>query len=457
MTTIAQLADTLRELFTTIADELAVTTQFVQRKSKLTGARFVQTLVLAWLANPQATEVQLAQTAAAVGVVITPQGLVARFGPPAAALLHSVLQAAMGYVIAARPATSAVLGRFNGVYLQDSTTITLPDVLRDLWPGSGANAANPTRAGLKVQVQWDYASGRLSQVILQAGTAQDRAAPTQHTALPPGALRLADLGYFSLPVLAKLSAQGVYWLSRLQANTQLWTADGQRWEQTALLRERSTPQWELSVQLGQQQPVPCRLLALRVPVEVAASRRRHLHAEARQKGQAVSQARLALADWTLLVTNVPLELLSLAEAQVLLACRWQIELLFKLWKSHGQVDQSRSQQPWRVLTEVYAKLVAMLVQHWLFLVGHWSFLDRSLVQAAQTVRLQALHLAVHFDDSEQLADAIGRLAHCLQAGCRINKSRLTPRTYQRLLALEPDGGSPPPPSNLLDPAGAAIT
>lgn len=457
MTTIAQLASTLRELFSTVADELAVATQFVQRKSKLTGAGFVQTLVLAWLADPQATEAQLAQTAAALDVSITPQGLTARFGRPAAELMRSVLEAAVGHVVAARPASAALLQRFSGVYIQDSTTITLPEVLVDLWQGSGENGAHPTVAGLKVQVQWDYQTGRLSQLVLQPGAAQDRDAPTQRSALPPGALRLADLGYFSLPVLADLSAAGVYWLSRLQVNTRIWTPDGQCWQQTDLMQRQTATAWEQPILVGQQQRVPCRLLAARVPPEVAASRRRKLHEEARHKGQAVSRARLALADWTLLVTNVPPELLTPAEAQVLLACRWQVELLFKLWKSHGQVDQSRSQQPWRVLTEVYAKLLAMVVQHWLFLVGHWSFLDRSLVKAAQTIRQHAMHLAVHFADPEQLAEAIGVIARCLRAGCRINKSRKTPRTYQRLKALDPGSPATTPPINLPELALSAIT
>ena len=68
----------------------------------------------------------------------------------------------------------------------------------------------------------------------------------------------------------------------------------------------------------------------------------------------------ALAAWTVYVTNVPVALLSLDEALVLARCRWQIELLFKLWKQEGRIDESRSEQPWRVLCEVYAKLLGMV-------------------------------------------------------------------------------------------------
>ena len=128
--------------------------------------------------------------------------------------------------------------------------------------------------------------------------------------------------------------------------------------------------------------MPCRLLATRVPPAVAAERRRQLRVEARRRGHAVSAERLKLADWTVFVTNVPAEWLTLEHAWVLARVRWQIELLFKLWKSHGQVDEWRSAKPWHIVCEVYAKLLGQLVQHWIVLVSCWHRPDRSLVKAA---------------------------------------------------------------------------
>ena len=118
----------------------------------------------------------------------------------------------------------------------------------------------------------------------------------------------------------------------------------------------------------------CRLIAVRVPAQVTAERRRRA---ARKKGQTVSRVSLQLAAWTIFVTNVPVEKLSVQEALVRGRCRWQIELLFDLWKTHGKVGQSRSAQPWRILCEVYAKLLAMVIQHWLVLVSCWHYPDRS--------------------------------------------------------------------------------
>ena len=64
MTTVPQLAQTLQTVFTTTADAAARATGFVQRRSKLTGAAFVQALVFGWLANPHASSDPVVTTTA---------------------------------------------------------------------------------------------------------------------------------------------------------------------------------------------------------------------------------------------------------------------------------------------------------------------------------------------------------------------------------------------------------
>jgi hypothetical protein len=142
---------------------------------------------------------------------------------------------------------------------------------------------------------------------------------------------------------------------------------------------------------------------------------------------------LAWCDWTLVVTNAPAALLSLCEALVLLRARWQVELLFKLWKSYGHIDESRSAKPWRVACEVFAKLLAMVVQHWILLTGCWAVPARSLVKAAQTLRQHALHLLCSLSAGAALCAAMATVQRCVATGCRLNRRKKHPNTYQLLL------------------------
>src|SRR5260370_16552564 len=127
-TTIPEVADALTRLCTTSGESAARDSRFVQRSSKLTGPAFVQTLAFGWLANPQATLEELAQTARARGVSISPQGLDQRFTRRAAACLREVLEAAVTRVLAADPVAIPILQRFAGaVSLLHSPTVALPD------------------------------------------------------------------------------------------------------------------------------------------------------------------------------------------------------------------------------------------------------------------------------------------------------------------------------------------
>src|SRR5437762_9921156 len=129
-----------------------------------------------------------------------------------------------------------------------------------------------------------------------------------------------------------------------------------------------------------------RLLIIRVPEEVAQRRRADLEAEALPPNRPLRQRASELADWTILLTDAPAHLLSLQEALVLLRERWQMEMLYKLWKQYGRIDEWRTGNPWRVLCELYAKLIGMLLQHWLIVLFTWQDEQRSLVKLAQVVR-----------------------------------------------------------------------
>lgn len=429
MTTIPQVAQAMQTILTDEANRAGIQTGFVQRSdAKLTGSIFTQSLLFGLGTDPQASLSALTQTAAALGVEITPEALHQRFSREAASTLEQVLAAAVRQVLAAEPILLPILERFSEVVVQDSTTIVLPEALTEVWMGCGGmpDAGN---AALKLQLALDLRTGRLRGPQLQEGRDSDRNATLEYD-LPAGAVRVTDLGFWDLSLMAALAAKEVYSFSRMHATTTIQTADGRLWSLPALLEASPQAALDLEVQLGRQEQVRARLIALRAPQEVVDQRRRRLRREARDKGETVSQLRLALAAWTVYVTTIPPELLSVEEALILGRSRWQIELLFKLWKSHGQIDLVREVQVWRVLCELYGRLLGQIVQHWLMLVGCWENEARSLTKAAQTIRAHWLVLATAMQRPERLEEAIATLARCIRSGCRMNRRKKHPNTYQ---------------------------
>ncbi len=196
---------------------------------------------------------------------------------------------------------------------------------------------------------------------------------------------------------------------------------------------------ELLVEVGASKLVSgVRLLAERVPDEVAAQRQERIRAYADDHGKPVNPLVWELAHWTIVLTKVPVCMLSFEQALALLRARWQVELLFKLWKESGLLDDWQARDPWRILCEVYAKLLAMVVQHWLVLLSCWDDPHRSLSGVAEVLREQVPTLVHGLVDHLPLGRALRLMAQSVQGGCSIPKRSTRWSTSYRLLgAWEP--------------------
>ncbi len=92
------------------------------------------------------------------------------------------------------------------------------------------------------------------------------------------------------------------------------------------------------------------------------ARRRKANRLARSHGYTSSQRNQKLLNWSIFITNVPKSKINAEQILVVYRIRWQIELLFKLYKSNIRLDKLRG-KPYRVLCELYAKLCAILIFH----------------------------------------------------------------------------------------------
>ena len=454
MSTVPQVAQAMHEVLTTQAKEQERQTGFVQRSTaQLDGPTFVQTTVFGWMAQPEASYSQLQQVAGSLGVHVSAQAIEQRFGPESAALLQAVLQEAVGEVLCSEGSVPELLRRFNGVYVQDGSVISLPPELKDEWRGCGGKTPEAGLSSLRVQVRLDLAQGGMQGPWLQEGREAERSGEAHEAPLPKGSLFDVDGGYFTLAEMRAHSAAGRYCLTAAKAGTLLIDARGQCWDLPSFLRAQQGEEVDVQVYLGKRERVPVRLIAKRVSTEQAKRRRANAtrtlegkpkgvrrpnertrradgKRQRQRKQRKTGKARLQLLDWTILITNVPPEELSLDEVLVLARCRWQIELLWKLWKQIGKLDTWRSAKPSRILTEIYAKLLGLLITHWLTLIQCWQAPNRSLVKARQGVQWMAPVLALGVAGVVPLEAMVQRTSQTIASGSTVNARRKKPAAYQ---------------------------
>ena len=435
MKNIPQIVDGMQKILSDEADQLGRSTGFIKREVKLTGSGFIQALVFGFQSNPDLTYGEMSQSAATLGIDMSAQGMEQRFDEQAAKFVQAVLEKAVEEVVVHGEKTRIpLLERFAGIHIRDSSVVALPRELKSIWRGNGGNRGE--NSALKLQVNLNYSTGELNGPALQDGRSQDQTSPFQKMQLPAGSLHLADLGYFQLDRFAADNGSQVYWISRWKTKTVIYLEDGKRVDLLHWLQGQQASEMDVQVLLGAKHRIPCRLLVQRVPQEVADQRRRRMREEGRIKGQPVTKERLALADWTIVVTNVPVEKLSLKEALILLRIRWQVELLFKLWKSHAKIDEWRSKNPWRILCELYAKLIGVVIFQWIFVASLWQFPERSLFRAAKTIQKFAVAFAVSLQDEVFLTRVLTCLEKCLTSRCRQETRKKHPATFQLLLAAQ---------------------
>ena len=162
---------------------------------------------------------------------------------------------------------------FQRVWLQDSTNLPLPDHLAKKFPGPG-NGRKKTSASLKIQAVYDLLSESFHQFHVSGFTRTDQMAAADILQVArKGDLIIRDLGYSSMAVFQKMLDRGIDFLSRLSARVSVYDPVSLKKIDLAEVL-RNSGSLDCQVLVGASAKLPVRLVALRVPEEVANQRRR---------------------------------------------------------------------------------------------------------------------------------------------------------------------------------------
>ena len=442
MSMVAEVVSMLDKVLGRDVEVLAQKHAVIQRKRKFRGQSLLRMIVLTLWKKPDATFADMAFTAAQLGVHVSATAVEKRFTQPLVDFLKDALSVALQQLVAAKSVPVELLDRFTAFFIGDSSSIRLPDELQHEYPGCGGTEGSGL-AALKIQVRWNLKTGELPQVLIEIGRASDAKSPIAQQEPLAGSLEIFDLGYFSLERFRRLDAAKTFFISRLQHGTTVLD------EQGAVLSLRDfLPAKEVQgvvdvpVRLGLKERLPCRLIAVRVPDEVANRRRQKARDKARKHGRELSAEYCELLGWSLFVTNLPPERLTWKEAVVLYRARWQIELLFKLCRVHipRPHNQLARHRPGATAVEamavLWAKLIGVMLQHWLLLSAAWPDDRRSLFKAARALREWIVALIGVLDHHDQLLKLVTKLQSNLAHVAKIQSRKKHPSHFQLLRTPE---------------------
>lgn len=433
--TLAGIASRLQTVFVTLPAEAAAKADLIKRKRKFTPTAFAQGLILGWLQRPAATYTRLLGFLAVAGVTVSASALCQRFTPELADFFLELLRQATRLAIQPSSAQLPLLQRFTAVLIHDSTTVNLPAVLASVWPGCGSGTAS-----LKISACLELLSGALD-LSFEPGKQHDNDSPLLMRTPAKGSLVINDLGYFDLGRFAAWSLAEVFWITRVSARVNL-TVGGEHlplWRYLERLRQEGAVRIEKWLTVGEL-GLTCRLIAIRCPAEVEARRRQKLYEKCGKRGKTPKQAALVLCGWTVFLTNVPQKKLTWREVWVTYRLRWQVELLFKRWKSLGGLGHSQGTKQWRLVVEVYAKLLGALLRQWLTMTtGQGWRLGCSLYKMESQIQDWGMTLLLAIADFNELVRVLAVLGEELRNTPGVDRRKRKPAAFQTLENPNADG------------------
>ena len=270
------------------------------------------------------------------GVSIRKQSLDERFNKYAVEFMKSMV----AYALSIKLRVSEVRhdNRFRRIIIGDSTIFQLPSNYAEKYKGSGGDAS---KAAIKVQYCYDLLGQQIIDVCTQQGINQDHKYPLQD--IQKNDLRVEDLGYFKIQRLKNVHNAGAFFLSRLRFDINIYIIENGEYKCFDLLKEikkiKNGLITSIGVYIGKIEKFPVRLVLEKIPEDIANERRRKLKINAHNKCRAITKERLIFCDVNAFITNCDEEQLPTDLIRQCYGLRWQIEIIFKAWKSIFKIDK----------------------------------------------------------------------------------------------------------------------
>ena len=348
-------------------NSIAKRTGFVKRSRKLAAPDFVNTLMFS-SCNQATTSLpdMTADLSQQFSVDISKEGLHKKFSAEGVCFLKELLKIQLSQQVSLQEHTD-LKKHFTAINIKDSSKFSLPDIYNGDYPSFGN--FSKTNGLMNLQYEYDLMSGKWIVLELTSVKRNDQQDSKQTIeSLKQGELYIRDLGYITPTYLKAVVDREAYFLNRIPPQANIYTCENKPmgWKQIAgKFKKTGMRTLDMDVLLYQRELLKCRLVIEMVTDDEYRNRLRQAERSAKKHGVGLSKDHKLRCRYNAFITNVDREILPIEKIRKTYYLRWQIELVFKTWKSFFEINKVKKVKKERMECQLLAKLLWVLL-NWRF-------------------------------------------------------------------------------------------
>ena len=267
------------------------------------------------------------------------------------------------------PLPDSVVEPFDDIVIQDGSSFALPDVLADVYPG---RFTSNRPAAVELHATMSLFEDQAVQVWLAPDVEHERQFLPTPASLS-GKLLLADRGYLDFDYMAELANSKASFIFRAGKYINPLVTRCHSATEQELLDIEDIGLKELMPKLAGATAdfdVVCkstdgRVVSLRMVVLPPKKKRARRKGPKRGAAKRTRQRETSKDQFALLVTNLPRDDYTVSDLQALYSLRWQVEILFKEWKSHSNLHAYGTSKPEIAEGLIWASICAAILKRFI--------------------------------------------------------------------------------------------
>jgi hypothetical protein len=348
--------------------KLAKQTGFVKRSRKLCASHFVNTLMFSSCnqANTSLPDMT-ADLSQQFSIDISKEGLHKKFNPEGISFLKELIKVQLSQQVYWQE-DEDLKKHFAAINIKDSSKFSLPCIYNGDYPGFGN--FSKTNGLMNLQYEYDLMSGKWIALELTSVKRNDQQ-DSKHTidSLFKGELYIRDLGYITPTYLKAIIEKEAYFLNRMPPQANIYTCENKPldWKYIAgKLKKTRVGTLDMDVLVYKKELLPCRLIIEPVTDREYRKRLNHAKDSAKSHNVGLSKEHKLRCRYNIFITNVDRKILPIKKIRKTYYLRWQIELVFKTWKSFFEINKVKKVKKERLECQLLSKLIWVLLNWQLF-------------------------------------------------------------------------------------------